>query len=178
MKKYLSATIICSLLFFLFSCSPSVCPPKTELLRSSFQCEISWRADGYDLRASIIREKESFSLSLLSPPENSGLCVSGKAGDLSLCVDGVKVGSPPLFYRYISELFLSRESFDLLSVSQIGTSKVLCYSRGDAVWYFSAENGRPLRVDSGSDSFEIIWIEGLTQNENTDADRQNGARRS
>jgi hypothetical protein len=172
MKKYLSVTIICSLIFTLISCASSVRLPKTELLRSPFQCELGWHTDGYDFRATIVKESESFSLTMLYPPETVGLSMSGTQGELLSYVNGKAVGKAPRFYMYISELFLTDSPFDFLSSTAIGGAEFLCYSRDKATWYFSTDDGRPKRVDIGSDVFEIIWIEGIQDlNENTDADR-------
>lgn len=161
MKKYLSVTIIVAVLFSLFSCSALCASPDTELLRSSFKCEIAWRTDGKDFRANITRSANDLTLSMVYPKEMSGLSMSGYDGNFSFFIDGVRSGDPPLFFLYISELFLSDSPFKFISRSSIGSASVLSYSRGEAIWYFDAESGKPLKFECGSDKFEMIWIEGL-----------------
>ncbi len=180
MKRYLSVTIICILCILLCSCSPSA---RISLLESPFVCEVGWTVDGADFRAQVSCPKNragDFSLCMTYPPEAVGLSLEKQDGSISLYVNGKRsLSSPPRMWLYISEILLSSSPLIFSSRSSIDGTPVLCYTREAASWYFSVEDGRPLGFDDGSDFFEIIWIEGLqTPYENTDAYRQNGARRS
>lgn len=169
MKKLLSATLI-FVLAFLISCS-SAASPLTDMLLSSYRCEISWSADGALYCAEVDHTAESFSLSMTSPPEMSGLCVKG-SDELLLYIDGAEAGSSPRTLSYISELLRSSSGFEPLSRVELDGSAALSYSRGDTTWYFSSEDGRPIGFDDGSAFFKINWIgKKALLNENTDAYR-------
>lgn len=168
MKKFLSVTIICTLCLLMCSCSVT---PQINLLRAPFRCELSWSFDSMDFSASALLTQSSFSLTLNSPPELRGLSVERRSGELGLYIDRLPAGTPPRFFSYISELLLSDSPFEYLCRSErFGTSAV-CYKRGDAFWYFSSEDGRPLGFEDGTVTFRLVWIESLKTgrkyNENT-----------
>ena len=169
MKKFLSVTLIFALAF-LISCSFGA-SPMTDMLLSPYRCEISWVADGTVFCAEINSDTDSFSLLMTSPPEMAGLSLMG-SDELLLYIDGAEAGSAPHLLSYIAELLRSKSSFSFLSRTDIDGRRALSYSRGEAIWYFSADDGRPIGFDDGSAFFKINWIEKKAlQNENIDAYR-------
>ncbi len=162
MKKALLVKIILiSLCLILCSCRSS---PPYSVLRSSFRCEVSWNYGGEEFRASVSVDEPSdssrgFFMRMTYPRELSGLWIEQSSAGACLYMNGKVIGEPPRHYISAADSLLSVGSFDYLCSADLGGTKAHCYTSESSRWYFSASDGRPLRVENSEITLDILWIE-------------------
>ena len=161
MKKALLVKIILiSLCLILCSCRSA---PPYSVLMSSFRCEVSWNYGGEEFRASVSVDEPSdsrgFFMRMTSPSELSGIWIERSSEKACLYLNGKVIGEPPRHYLSAADSLLSVGHFDYLCSVDLGGTKARCYTSDSSRWYFSASDGRPLRVESSDITLDILWIE-------------------
>lgn len=164
MKKYFWGKLLLSLICFfalcLSSCSSSA--PDLKLLSSSFCGEISWCFDSQEMRASFSHSPDgAASLTLITPDSLQGLTASVSSQGSSLSIGSVSISPAPELYLYILNSLDTRGGIEYVGRSTSNTQDLLCYrsSLTDRLWYFSASDGRPVRIEGEAITLEIVWIE-------------------
>ena len=162
MKRFFSVklktAILClilSLTALLSACSPA---PSVRFPTSPFECDLCWSFNGYDFTASFASHGSFAELNITSPYCLSGsrLCMDG--GSLSYFYKDMRFDSVPEYYVAVVNLLFGSSGFDYLCQANIEGADALCYSRGEARWYFDAQSKLPIRAEQGDISLKIFNV--------------------
>ena len=160
MKRFFSAklktAILClalSLTALLSACSSA---PSVRFPTPPLECNIQWSFNGYDFTAALITYDNCAELNITSPECLSGSRLRIDGSSLSYFYKDIRFDNIPKYYLSVVDIFRQSGGFDYLCRAKINGADALCYSRGEARWYFDAQSRLPVQAEQGDISIKIF----------------------
>ena len=156
-RKFLARLKIVTLGILLCLCL-SGCAKTPEFPIAPFEYRLGWSFGGTDLCATVVAIDEGVELSFNSPSCLSGLRLSTVGGEVVYRYGDMTFDGIPEAYLSVLQIFATSGEFDYLCRTDIEGREALCYSRGDARWYFDADTLSPVLVEWSDLSIKILKV--------------------